>query len=309
MEDSLSHSFIDGPFYISCHSEQLFFRADDSRILVTEDVNEASEFFIVPCEENGTGRHFSIFHNSESKLKQPDSKRKMRVKPIPRYLCTYVNFRGVSDGPLELKLNAKESKSMLILHDRRSKHLHPAELTDWINGKEIFYINCKHRSIKKDSYICVAATNAAVAETQVSFTDDDVDAVEGEGEVSSTKDSTRKRSTGSGAAPTGTGGGKVNGYTTCCKPSISAHDDRSTFMLFRLIRVRQKDDWDKYDDPTDADTEGQGEEKRSLYRKETKKRANERRWKVSDGNSHRGGSKGSKTITLLLSIVYVCTEL
>lgn len=246
---------------------------DESRILVTEDMNEASEFFIVPCEENGTGRHFSIFHNSESKLKQPDAKRKMRVKPIPRYLCTYVNFRGVSDGPLELKLNAKESKSMLVLHDRRSKHLHPAELTDWINGKEIFYINCKHRSFKKDSYISVAATNTTVAETQIRLTDDEVDTVEGEGEMSTANDSTRKRSTGSGVASAGTGG-KVNGYTTCCKPSISAHDDRNTFMLFRLIRVRQKDDWEKYDDPTDTDTDGHGEEKRSQRRETRRDRKN-----------------------------------
>ena len=159
----LSHIHTDGPFYISCHSEQLFFKVDDSKIMVTNDLKEASEFFVVPAEESGHNRHFSIFHNSESKLKPPQTRPKMRIKPIPRYLCTYVNFRGVSDGPLELKLNAKESKSMLVLHDRRAKHLHPADLTDWINGKEIYYINCKHRSFKKDSYICVATTNPTLA--------------------------------------------------------------------------------------------------------------------------------------------------
>lgn len=222
--------------------------------MVTDDLSEADEFFVVPSEESEHRRHFSIFHNSESKLKPPQTRPKMRVKPIPRYLCTCVNFRGISDGPLELKLNAKESKSRLVLHDRRSKYLHPAELTDWINGKEIYYINCKHRSFKKDSYICVTTANPALVERQASMSSE-VDTVEGEGEVSAAE-SSKKRSTGaSGGATAGAAAGR--NYTTCCKPSISAHDDRTTFMLFRLIRVKQKVDWDKYDDPTDAaDTEG-----------------------------------------------------
>lgn len=240
---NFSLTYTDGPFYISCHSEQLFFKVDDNRITVTDDLSKASEFFVVPCEESGQSRHFSIFHNSESKLKPPDTRPKMRIKPIPRYLCTYVNFRGISDGPLELKLNAKESKSMLVLHDRRSKHLHPADLTDWINGKEIYYINCKHRSFKKDSYICVAATNPALVERQMS-TSSEVDTIEGEGEVSMVE-SSKKRSTGAGSA--------AAGYITCCKPSISAHDDRTTFMLFRLIRVKKDADWDKYDDETETE--------------------------------------------------------
>ena len=267
----ISLSCTDGPFYISCHSEQLFLKEVDNSIMVTDDVNKASEFFVVPCEESGKGRHFSIFHNSESKLKPPpETKPKMRIKPIPRYLCTYVNFRGISDGPLELKLNAKESKSMLVLHDRRSKHLHPAELTDWINGKEIFYINCKHRSFKKDSYICVTATNPAMVERQISITSE-VDTVEGEGEVSAAEIS-KKRSTGAGSVATVGSGGKgvLHGYTTCCKPSISAHDDRSTFMLFRLIRVKQKDNnWEKYDEHTEADTES---DEKKAQNKETRKK-------------------------------------
>lgn len=254
----------DGPFYISCHSEQLFFKVQENKIVVTDNLSKADEFFVVPCEESGHSRHFSIFYNSESKLKQPDAKTrsKMHIKPIPRYLCcTCVNFRGISDGPLELKLNAKESKSMLTLQDRRSKYLRPAELTDWINEKEIYYINCKHRTFKKDSYICVAAT------TRQPRTSGEIDTVEGEGEVSAAE-TYKKRSAGasSGGAGTSTTGAVAHSYTTCCKPSISAHDDCSTFMLFRLIRVKKNINWDKFDEPTadTEDTEGQkGERKRN----------------------------------------------
>lgn len=242
-----------GPFYISCHSEQLFFKIQDNKIVVTDDLSKADEFFVVPCEESGHSRYFSIFYNSESKLKQPDAKirSKMHIKPIPRYLCcTSVNFRGISDGPLELKLNAKESKSMLTLQDRRSKYLRPAELTDWINEKEIYYINCKHRTFKKDSYICVAAT------TRQARTSGEIDTVEGEGEVSAAETSKKRSagaSSGDGAATSTTGAvarRKAYSYTTCCKPSISAHDDCSTFMLFRLIRVKKNINWDKFDEPT-----------------------------------------------------------
>lgn len=241
--------------------------------MVTDNLSEADQFFVVPCEECGNSRHFSIFYNSESKLKPPESRPKMRMKPIPSYLCTCVNFRGISDGPLELKLNAKESKSMLMLQDRRSKHLRPAELNDWINGKEIFYINCKHRSFKKDSYICVTATNPSRQGASMSS---EVDTIEGEGGVSA-DESSKKRNTGaSGGATVGAAARrKAYSYTTCCKPNISAHNDRTTFMLFRLIRVKQNVDWDKYDDPTDAaDREGQSGEKGGKNKENGKKGRN-----------------------------------
>ena len=253
--------------------------------MVTDNLSEADEFFVVPCEESGhSSRHFSIFYNSESKLKQPETKPKMRVKPIPRYLCTCVNFRGISDGPLELKLNAKESKSMLMLQDRRSKHLHPAEISDWINGKEIFYINCKHRSFKKDSYICVTATNPALVERHGASTSSEADTIEGEGEASAAE-SVKKRSTGaSGGATAGAAvRKKTYSYTTCCKPSISAHDDRTTFMLFRLIRVKQNVDWDKYDDPSDAtERGGQDGEKGAKTKKMGKEGRNTRQPTVTE---------------------------
>ena len=249
---------VDGPFYISCHSEQLFFKvSDDNKVVVTDDVNDASEFFIVPCEEDAKSRHFSIFYNSESKLKQPKETRpRMRIKPIPRYLCTSVNFRGISNNPLDLKLNAKESKSMLVLQDRRSKHLHPVDLTDWINGKEIYYINCKHRSFKKDSYICVTADRHSGSTTQM----DDVD---GEGEVSNGA-SQNETSRAAAVADSGRSGDRHR-YSTCCKSSVSAHDDHSNFMLFRLIRVKQKDDdWERYEDHEAIDSDAQGDRRASV---------------------------------------------
>ena len=253
----------DGPFYISCDSEQLFFKVEDNKVAVTDDVNEASEFYVMPCEEDGAGSHFSIFYNSESKLNAHDRKHYARIKPIPRYLCASVNYRGMSDAPLELKLNAKESKSLLVLHDRRSKHLHPVELTDWINGKEVFYINCKHRSFKKDSYITVKARHVSRAESPLEggqiAEPTTGGTVEGEPDAVDNAASSRKVSTGT------MGAGKTYQYTTCCRPSISSHDDHTTFMLFRLIRVKQKDNWDKYDEneSEQTDSEMRGDRRRS----------------------------------------------
>ena len=232
--------------------------------MVTDKLEKASEFFVIPCEEDGNNRHFSIFHNSESKLKQPGVKpRRMRIKPIPRYLCASVNFRGICDGPLELKLNAKESKSRLVLHDRRSKHFQPVELTDWVNGKEIFYINCKHRSFKKDSYICVTAKRGGAGTVEGGGGETTTighDTAEGGGEMSTAANDKEKT-----ASAVDRGGGKVDGgtieagkaccYMTCCKPNISAHDDCMTFMLFRLIRAKRKDNWEEFED--DIDTEVQ----------------------------------------------------
>lgn len=253
---------------------------------VTDDITKASEFFVVPCEEDRRRQHFSIFFNSKSKLKSVPVGKKthMRVKPIPRYLCASVNFRGISNGSLELKLNAKESKSMLVLHDRRSKHYQPVDLTDWINGKEIFYINCKHRSFKKDSYICVTAVTAQ-ADTKMEAGK----AVDGEVEVvrNGVKD---------GAATSG-GGETQHRFTTCCKPNISSHDDRSTFMLFRLIRVKQKDNWDEYEEHETSDTEAQGEKGESVSDH-----------KGGRGGGGGGGGKGKKNKDKRHSITEVLPE-
>lgn len=238
-----THTHIsDGPFYISCNSEQLFLKVVDNKVMVTDDISKADEFFVVPCEDEGSLRnHFSIFYNSQSKLKMK-TQPPIRIKPIPRYLCTSVNFRGISNDPLELKLNAKESKSLLTLQDRRSRHLYPVELTDWINGKEIFYINCKHRAFKSDSYIAVTAT-AAGGERGRTIARGDL--LEGE-EADLTDNAVISSGKVSGG---GLSDGSKRHYTTCCRPSVASHDDHGTFMLFRLIRVRQRDDdWEKYDE-------------------------------------------------------------
>ena len=249
---------------------------------MTDNIGEASEFFVVPCEEDGGGRtHFSIFYNSKTKLNAHDSKHCVRVKPIPRYLCASVNYRGMSDSPLELKLNAKESKSMLVLHDRRSKHLHPVELTDWINGKEIFYINCKHRSFKKDSYITVKARHVSGggggAESPPRGGGQILEPI-AEGIAEGEEDIVDNAASSVGTATRGAV--KTVRYTTCCRPSISSHDDHMTFMLFRLIRVKQKDNWHEYEeqDQEHNDSEKHGGGRRASLQ--------------SQGSTGGGGGKG-----------------
>ena len=96
-------------------------------------------------------------------------------------------------------MSGKTSNSRLAIHSRTSQHFRPEKLTEWINEKEIFFINCQERSVKrpmdKSSYLCVyKPRGVATARNQ---------------------------------------------YVTGCKPNIKSNDKNNTFMLFRLIKPKE----------------------------------------------------------------------
>ena len=167
----MSQSFINwlylravGPFFITCNRERIFLSIskDSEEVQATKNIKDASKFFIVRCNEGDN--HFNIVYEAPSlligkKKEEFDKKVGKHKPPVPMYLCVPVNWHGRtrSNQPVRMQMNGKASQSRMALHSRRSKQFHPAKLTEWINEKEIFYVNCKERGrgrLKKSSYLC-----------------------------------------------------------------------------------------------------------------------------------------------------------
>ena len=157
-----------GPFYIACNWDQLYLIVNKSKnheVEATYNIDKASKFYIVRCDEGDN--HFYIVHESPVVFKRDKDREKfvekvgeVEHKPaIPMYLCASVNWRGRSKGnqPLRMRLDGKSTNSRMAIHCRKNRHYHPADLTEWVNEKEIFFINCQERSISAptSSYLCV----------------------------------------------------------------------------------------------------------------------------------------------------------
>ena len=152
-----------GPFFISCGKESVFLTVDKHKgeLKASGKISDASEFFVVRCDEGDN--HFRIVYEAPPIL-EGDQKGdleevvgKLEHKPsVPMYLCASVNWCGKlrQNQQLLMQMNGKASKCRMALHSRRCKAV---KLTEWINEKEVFYINCKEhkRHFKRNSYLCV----------------------------------------------------------------------------------------------------------------------------------------------------------
>ena len=121
----------------------------DFQVVATSKIEDSSDFFISSNEDGDSPYEFSIMYMAPSPLEERG------IKPIARYLYAPVNSFGRNAGPLGLRLDAKDTKTKLTLHSRRVHHYLPVDTKDWINSKDIFYLNCKQRAVKKNGYICV----------------------------------------------------------------------------------------------------------------------------------------------------------
>lgn len=174
-----------GPFYIACNWDQLYLtfnKSKDFQVEATYNINEASEFYVVRCDEGDN--HFNIVCETSVSFKRPMDEEKFvaRVgevehKPaIPMYLCASVNWRGKSkrNQPLKMRLDGKSTNSRLAIHCRKSRLFHPADLTEWVNEKEIFFINCQERSVMTptNSYLCVYESGETGCKPKIKSHDD-----------------------------------------------------------------------------------------------------------------------------------------
>ena len=113
----------------------------------------------------------------------------INLQPTSRYLDSIINICGENPGPLQLRYGVNEIHSRMHLISRTVEHFAPFGISSWIDGEEIFYIQCARRRLKKNGYICVK---------QIDF------------------EGTKK-------------------YITACISNLREHNDKSIFMLFRLL--------------------------------------------------------------------------
>ena len=169
----------------------------------TRDIKQASAFYVFPNEDGGHSYEFIIGYYGDSRkvLKRKASTLTStpwpKMDPIPRYLHAPVGVLGNNFGPLHLKNHVLESQSRLTLHNRLLKHYTPVDIAPWVDGRDVFFINCARRRAKRDGYICVKLV-------------------------------------------TSRGGGRPE-LTTACVPAKRFHNERDTWMLFRLLPVSLRD--------------------------------------------------------------------
>ncbi len=185
-----------GPFLISCGNDNIFWTVNTERgyaVEGTRNIQNASLFFIIPIDD-GHPYEFNIAHYGDNHqfLRRSStlvSTSKNVIEPVARYVDASAGVRGRNSGPLHLKFHLHESSSRLTLHSRVIKKSAPIDTAAWVSGREVFFINCARRRLKRDGYICMKQVRR-----------------HGQPE-----------------------------FITACVPSTRCHDDRNTFMIFRLL--------------------------------------------------------------------------
>ena len=242
-----------GPFIISCNKENIFLKVEKTtnRVIATNRIREASNFFIVTCDQEESN-YFNIVYEAPTTLYGDDKCAfeakvgKIERKPtIPMYLCASVNWLGKKRQPLQMQVNGKASQCRMALRRRRSKHFQPADLTEWVNEKDVFFINCQERSLKKlrNSYLCVYTSNEQNTDTDSSpislKTNHEVNVEPDSGpipqEINEQNSDTDPSSSSTDKLP------PLTIYTTGCEPDISVHSTEGRFMLFRLLKPKIND--------------------------------------------------------------------
>ena len=166
----------------------------DNTVIGTNDIQKASPLFIKPIDDGDHPYEFLIAYGGETPKRRCSTTLAMeshRLEPVARYLEAPVNAFGKNPGPLSLKQNTVQKVSRFVLHSRLVGSGSPVMTSEWITGRDIFYINCSRRKWAKDGYLCVK-----------------------KGEGSQYK------------------------YVTACVPSTKSHDNRSCYMLFRLLPAK-----------------------------------------------------------------------
>ena len=142
---------------------------------------------------------------------EEESRRSENIPGIPMYLTAPVNWRGQTPNTYQrprMVMSGKADMARMALHSRRHKNFQPVNLTEWINEKEVYFINCREPAlrgvVKRGSYLCVK------------------------------KEKTRKESESDAkkAKPSD------SGYVVGCESDIKKNDDRGVFMLFRLLKAK-----------------------------------------------------------------------
>ena len=167
--------------------------SDDYILTITEDINQASVFHIIPDEETEEPFDFSIGWQGQTQQDIQEDKgfvdKGFRHTNIMRYLEVDTNIFGNNPGPLKMKSTINGSDSTLVLYSPFSRGFSepPADINPWIQGKKPFFISNAHRK----GFIAISCTV-------------------------SRKEQSKQ-------------------YLAKCVSSKKLHDEKNTWMLFRLV--------------------------------------------------------------------------
>jgi hypothetical protein len=204
-----------GPFLITCGKERTIFLTVDEasgNVQASENYYKATRFYIVRCDEHSN--YFNITCDAPSVADDIIQRRRYynsaesNVPGIPMYLTAPVNWWGQTSNNQRPKMvmSGKADMARMALHSRRHKTFQPVNLTEWINEKEVYFINCREpalRGLKRSSYLCVKKKSKTSKEC---------------------KSDVKKEMTSE--------------YVVECESDIKKNDDRGVFMLFRLLKVK-----------------------------------------------------------------------
>ena len=174
---------IDGPFFIACGSggDGPFLRVDPRNhdaVVATRDIGIASPFYVLPTDNPDIPNEFYIAHYEDISDTRKVTRRKseisvfsehrLKISSVPKYLEAPLNWLGRNRGPLLMRDTVNEESSRFVLHHRviRNDKPRPNPLNSWINGGDMFYINCSRRRHRKDGYLCIRRAHLRQPEQQ-----------------------------------------------------------------------------------------------------------------------------------------------
>ena len=140
----------------------LFWRVNNQQVRCTDDFKRASPFYVIPStgDENQFqiahyGDHVDIEELTRTWCSTPKTQRE--PLPIPYYLTTNTDCQGRQAGPLRVQMTAEEENTRFVLHSRLyHRWRNPSQsIKSWVDLTEPYYINCCHRFLKINGYICV----------------------------------------------------------------------------------------------------------------------------------------------------------
>ena len=146
-----------GPFLIAFGSEkslQYWTVSDNFTVRGTRNAQEASLFFITPSETGSHPYEFHIAYMGDDHLQSTPTLSQKALNVIPRYLNANVSAFGTNSGPLRLEYHVS-GHSRLLLFERVADKKGPSSIQTWVQGQDMFFINCARRWMKRDGYIAV----------------------------------------------------------------------------------------------------------------------------------------------------------
>lgn len=139
-----------GPFLIECGDTGKFWEVDKEslELTITESKDEASVFYILPCDDTKDSYDFNIGWKRETQKNINEQPSGTESKGgIMRYLEVKTSVFGNNPDSLMMKseLRAKHSRLCLYSQLTRRYFQSKAEIVPWLEGEKAFFIRNSRR--------------------------------------------------------------------------------------------------------------------------------------------------------------------